>query len=106
MPTTSALAPCRIGCGLASCIVVPRSARQQPLGVAGDHQLLVGRERPRRDPASRRADARATVAVRALVELEAEPAGAAADAGPDLPRVPPYPRREDDRVEAAQRRRQ
>ena len=85
--TTSAFVPFRIGRGMLDVSwrrtrfdVRCSSAADQPLRVARDHQLLVGRDHPRRHPARRRADARAAVGVGRGVELDAEPGRVAADA--------------------------
>ena len=82
------------------------ASRQQRASVARDHQLLVGVDHPRRDPAPRGADARAARGVGRRVELHAEPAGIAADALADLGRVLADAGGEDDGVEPPERRRQ
>src|SRR5215212_8745457 len=70
--------------------------------VPRDHQLLVGRDYPRRDLASRRGDSRAAAVVRLGVEFYAEPARSLADARAYLGRVLANACGEDQPVHAAQ----
>src|SRR5262245_7108214 len=71
-------------------------------GVPRDHELLVGRDHPRRHAAARRADSRAALRVRAAVELHAEPRGRGAAPLADLGRALADAGREHECVDAAE----
>jgi len=68
------------------------------MGMTGDHELLVRRDDPGGDSAVDSADARSSGRVGRLVEIEAEPGGAAADPGANLGRVFADPSGEHKRV--------
>src|SRR5262249_39575215 len=71
-------------------------------GVLGDHQLLVGRDTPRRDPAAGPRDAPPSGPVRRRVEVDAQPRRPLAHHGADVAAVPPDAGGEDDAVEPAE----
>ena len=78
---------------------------EEPPRVPGDHQLFVGRDHPRGNPASG-LEIRGLAALAAAVQLDAEPRAGRADAPPDLGRVLAYAGGEHQAVDAAQHRRE
>ena len=80
--------------------------RQYVPRVSRDHQLLVGRNRPRRHAARRGADARAVGGVGRRVDLDAKPRRVATHALAQRPAVFADSRGEHDRVESAGGRRE
>ena len=73
--------------------------------MASDHDLLVGRQRPDRYRAPRRADARATRGVRRGIEHEPEPCRLLADPRADFRGMLADAAGEHERIEPAERRR-
>jgi hypothetical protein len=74
---------------------------QQPPGVAGDHQLLVGGDHPGRGPAVDLGDLRALHLVGLEVQLDAQPGAGLDDAAADLGGVLADAGGEDEPVDAA-----
>src|SRR5687767_7987395 len=72
---------------------------EEPAGVAGDHQLLVGGDHPGGDLALAAGDPRAAGLVRAGVEFDAQPAAGFSDPTADLRGVLADARGEDEAVE-------
>ena len=76
---------------------------QQCPDMARDHQILVGRDHPGRNPAIGLCDARTAGRIGVVVERDAEPGGVPADPATDLGSVFADARGEDQRVKAAER---
>ena len=77
---------------------------QQLPGVPGDDQLFVRRDDPCRYTASRPGNAGAPALIRIGVQFDAEPGRGLADSAPDLRRVFADPTRENEGIQATERR--